>query len=572
MGQRLRVISGGKKIGVDAGTSLVKVVEVGKVGDQMALNKWSVLPIRVPADASPEAARSLQARVIDAAISKSDCKCRDVVVGVPGNSAFIRNIKLPPIPSSKIDQIVRYEIQQTIPFPIENIALDYQMLEEDESSEIEVIMVAMKGEVAEAFIHGVEQAKVNVGIVDSIPLALYNCYHYNGYTSKEDCTAIIELGATTSNVLIELGGELRYCRSVSIGGKDITGAIARELNLPFEQAERIKIQHGLIFPEAQESNFTKDQVRVSRAIAGVLDKLVGEIKLTVGYFRSLSGSTAISRGVLAGGGSLLKNIRPFLADRLGVQVEILNPFKKVGVPKNLVAARKIAPVLATAVGLALRTTQECCQLNVSLTPPSLKAAQSRRAKRAFNMASFLVAAGIVGLILWRAIPEWTNRAEIMDALNAEIGRYEPYEDQLRELRSQKSVLEAEYKIYYKYPELAVDPMTTLVMLTDSVRGDAWIKSITIDEDKVTVEGSINSETKVESLKQLSSLRLELEKYCTEVKVNSQEETSDGLTYSLDLSGIPNFSRYTALRATSQEETKTQEAKTENEQVQPRSGA
>jgi len=564
MGQRLRVLSGGKKIGVDAGTSLVKVVELAKSGDQMTLGRWSALPIRIPPDAQPDAARALQAKVIDAAITKSECKCRDVVVGVPGNSAFIRNIKLPPIPASKIDQIVRYEIQQTIPFPIENIALDYQMLEEDESSEIEVIMVAMKGEVAETFIHDIERAKVKVGIVDSIPLALYNCYHYNGYSSKEDCTAIVDLGATTSNVLIELGGELRYCRSVSIGGKDITMAIAKELNIPFDQAERIKMQHGLIFPESQESNFTEDQVRVSKTIAGVLDRLVGEVKLTIGYFRSLSGATAISRAVLAGGGSMLKNMKPFLADRLGVQVEILNPFKKVGVPKNLINARKIAPMLATAVGLALRTTQECCQLSVSLIPPSLKAAKSRRARMNYYAASILAVLGIVGLILWRAIPEATNRAEILGALNGEIAKYEKYEEQLNNLVLEKGKLQAEYKIYSRYPNLAANPLVSLTMLADTLQGDAWIKSIELGGDRVKIEGSIKSETKVEALKQLSNLRLALEEYCKEVKVSNQTETSDGLNFILDLSGLPDLQQYLVLRQKSQKEKKKEEGAAKEE--------
>jgi len=282
------MISSGKKIGVDAGASLVKIVEITKSGDGVALSKWSFMPFRVPPNSPSEAVAQVQAKAIDAAINKCGCKCRDVVVGIPGNSAFIRNIKLPPVPSSKIDQIVRYEIQQTIPFPIENIALDYQVLEPDESSEVEVIMVAMKGEMAETFIDDIERAKVRVGIVDSIPLALYNCYRFNGYSSKDECTAIVELGAASTNILIELSGELRYCRNVSIGGNDITNAVAKELNIPFQQAERIKIQHGIIFPESQESSFNEDMVRVSRAITGVLDRLLGEIKLTVGYFRSLT--------------------------------------------------------------------------------------------------------------------------------------------------------------------------------------------------------------------------------------------------------------------------------------------
>ncbi|UCD58576.1 MAG: type IV pilus assembly protein PilM, partial [Candidatus Hydrogenedentota bacterium] len=441
----------GKRIGVDSGTALVKVVELTKAGGGVTLANWSVMPFRVPPNTPPESASRFQARVIDATIKKCECKYRDVVVGVPGNSAFIRNIKLPPVPGSKIDQIVRYEIQQTIPFPIEHIALDYQVLEPDESSEVEVIMVAMKGEVAESFIRDIERAKVNVAIVDSIPLAIYNCYRFNDYSSKEECTTIIELGATTSNILVELGGELRYCRNVSIGGNDITSAVAKEFNIPFEQAERLKIQHGLIFPETQESNFTEDQVRVSKAITGVLDRLMGEIKLTIGYFRSLTGATAISRAVLSGGGSMLKNIRPFLADRLGVQVLILTPFKKVGVPKNLMNARKIAPVLSAAVGLALRSSQECCQLKISLIPPKIKAEKSRRVKLLYNAASFVALLGIIGLVLWRAIPEATDRVELIAALDREIARYEKHEEQLDDLKTQKSLLLSEYEIYSKYP-------------------------------------------------------------------------------------------------------------------------
>jgi len=522
------------------------------------------MPFRLPQNATPEIARKVQAQAIDAAIKKGECKCRDVVVGVPGNSAFIRNIKLPPIPSSKIDQIVRYEIQQTIPFPIETIALDYQMLEPDESSEVEVIMVAMKGEVAETFIRDIEQAKVNVGIVDSIPLALYNCYLYNGYSSKEDCTAIIEIGASTSNILVELGGELRYCRSVSIGGNDITNALAKEFNIPPEQAERIKIQHGLIFPESQEANFTADQVRVSRTIASVLDRLMGEVKLTIGYFRSLTGATAISRAVLSGGTSMLKNLKPFLADRLGVQVEILNPFRKVGVPKNLINIRKGAPIFSTAVGLALRSAQECCQLKISLIPPKIKAEKQRRTKMACNVASGVVVLGIVGLLLWRAIPDYRNSGQKIAALDQEIARYEKFEEQLHALQGRKGLLSGEYDLYSRYASRGIDPIAPLVLLGDCLVDNAWVKTLRTVGGSVTVGGTIKSDTKVEELKQLSKIRLELEKYCKEVVVVNQQEGTDGLEFALILKGVPDLKTYLSMRETQAESAEQAEQKKERQ--------
>lgn len=521
----------------------------------MALANWSALPYRSSNNSTAQPVSQEQAKAIDAALKKCECKCRDVVVGVPGNNAFIRNIKLPPIPTSKIDQIVRYEIQQTIPFPLENIALDYQVLEPDASSEVEVIMVAMKGEVAESFVRGIQEAKVKVGIMDSIPLALYNCYVYNGYSSTEDCTAIIEIGAASSNILIELGGELRYCRSVSIGGNDITNAIAKEFNIPFPQAERIKVQHGLIFPEGQ-GNFSEDQIRVSRAITGVLDRLLGEIKLTVGYFRSLTSATAISKAVLAGGTAMLKNIKPFLAERLGIQVEILNPLRKIEVPKNLLAARKVAPLLATAVGLALRNSQECCRLKISLVPPQIKAAQSRKVKMLCNAASLVLLIGIVGLLLWRWIPDMKSRAETLAAYQAEIAKYEKFEEELNQLKDTKGLLLNEITLYKGYAARAVDPVVTMAMLADILGNNAWVESIEVEKGLVRINGVIASDTKVEELKQLSRIRLELEKYCREVVTAEQSKKSAGLSFTLELKGVPDLPTYLAMR---EKEKKKEEA-------------
>jgi type IV pilus assembly protein PilM len=564
------MISSGKKIGVDAGTSLVKIIELSKSGDGVGVANWSFMPFRLPANAPPESITQVQAKAIDAAIKKCDCKCRDIVVGVPGNSAFIRNIKLPPVPASKIDQIVRYEIQQTIPFPIENIALDYQVLEPDETSEVEVIMVAMKGEMAEAFINDVEQAKVRVGIMDSIPLALYNCYRYNEYSSKEECTAIMELGASSSNILIELSGELRYCRSVSIGGNDITEAIAKELNIPFQQAERIKIQHGIIFPDSQAENVNADVVRVSKAITGVLERLLGEVKLTIGYFRSLTGATAISRAVLAGGSAMLKNVRPFLADRLGVQVEILNPFKKVGVPKNLVNVRKAAPMFATAVGLALRSSGDCCQLKISLIPPKLKEAKSRRVKVICNAVSALLVAAIAGFYMVASVKPIPEIEAQVEKLDKKISKYAEYEETLINLTSERDLLRLEFVRYGTYPTtIAVDAVTPLAVLKEAVKGDVWIKSLDFQNSRtLSITGAIESgDQRVEGMRQLSELRTDLETYCGPKQINvvKQGNTDTGLSFTLKSSNMPDMGEF--LKKQAEERQKAAEKKAEEQKAE-----
>ena len=170
-----------------------------------------------------------------------------------------------------------------------------------------------------------------------------------------------------------------------------------------------------------------------------------------------------------------------------------------------------------------------------------------------NALSLLLVIGMLGLFLWRMIPEAGERAEEIARLDKEIARYEEYEGQLLSLQETKALMLGEYDVYSGFPEKAIDVVTPLAVLADSIGSNVWISYVTLERSKlkeskiVVIDGSIESETKVEGLRQLSNLRLKLEKYCEAVNVQGQKENTTGMTFTLNLEGFPALAKFMELK-------------------------
>jgi Tfp pilus assembly protein PilN len=261
---------------------------------------------------------------------------------------------------------------------------------------------------------------------------------------------------------------------------------------------------------------------------------------------------------------MLKNIRPYLADRLGVQVEILNPFKNVGVPKNLVNVRKASPMFATAVGLALRSSGDCCQLKISLIPPKLKEAKSRRVKVICNAISAVLIAVMAAFYVMTAIPKMAEIEEELKTIESEIERYAKYEPDLIELETKRDIAVEEFEMYAQYPnQHAVDVVTPLAILKETVKDDVWINSLRFKGKRdLMIAGSIESgDERVEGMRQLSELRKDLEKYCGEdtVEVKGQGPSRTGITFTINARKMPDINKFMETQAAERQKAAEEEA-------------
>src|SRR5438034_11500862 len=152
-----------------------------------------------------------------------------------GQSVFSRFVKLPAVEQEKIEQIISFEAQQNVPFPIDEVVWDYQVVGGGLDEQIQVVLVAIKVDLLDEINSGVEETGLHTSIVDVAPMALYNAFRYN-YPDLSGCSLLVDIGARTTNVLF-IEPRKDFSRSLSVGGISITAAIATEFRDPFVPAE-----------------------------------------------------------------------------------------------------------------------------------------------------------------------------------------------------------------------------------------------------------------------------------------------------------------------------------------------
>ena len=197
------------------------------------------------ADPAAETDRNRQiSEALSAMVRELGIKGGPIDYAVPGQSVFARFVKLPLVDQDKIERIITFEAQQNVPFPIEEVVWDYQLVGSSEVDKIEVVLVAIKADLLEGMNAAVEAAGLQTMRVDVAPMALYNAFRFN-YSELTGSSLVIYIGARTTNLLFVEPGKV-FSRSIPIGGSSITSAIAKEFNEPFGAAELRKRRDGFV--------------------------------------------------------------------------------------------------------------------------------------------------------------------------------------------------------------------------------------------------------------------------------------------------------------------------------------
>jgi type IV pilus assembly protein PilM len=227
-----------KRLVLDIGSSAVRLCELSPTKSGYQLTKYLQREFGIDPAQEDEEKAERRKEVLEALLKEAKVRSKKAVVAVPGQSVFTRNRPLPPVPEHKVTQIVRYEIQQQIPFALDQIALDYQVLDRTEAGGYEVMMAAIKVDVVEKHTDILKQVKRSIEIVDVSPLAAYNWLrHTKEFGEEGHCVALIDLGATTTDIVIQKDNQFKFTRSLHVGGNDITSAIASNFNMSFLDAE-----------------------------------------------------------------------------------------------------------------------------------------------------------------------------------------------------------------------------------------------------------------------------------------------------------------------------------------------
>ena len=314
-----------------------------------------------------------------------------MLMTVSGQAVFPRFVKLPPVGRDKLKQIVQYEAEQNVPFPIDEVVWDYQLIGGDEG-ELNVMLVAVKIENIKRLTDAVQAAELEPEIVDVAPMALYNAVRFN-YPELDVCSMVLDMGARSSN-LVFIEENRIFSRSIPVAGNTITQELMKEFDVDFDEAEEIKREHGFVaFGGVYAGPENEIAERASKIIRSVLTRLHAEVNRSINFYRSQQGGVAPSIVFLTGGSSIIPHVDTFFRDKLKVDVEYLNPFSAVSVSESIDADRvnQDLQCLGEVVGLALRRALTC-PVEINLMPPDLVARKAFRRRQPFFALS---AAGIV---------------------------------------------------------------------------------------------------------------------------------------------------------------------------------
>jgi type IV pilus assembly protein PilM len=340
-------------VGLDIGSSAVKAIELKPAGKAYKVTAFGSEPI--PPDSIVDGAIIDGAAVVEAIRRLFDgrnIKTKDVAASLSGNAVIVKKISLPAMTDAELAESIYWEAEQYIPFDIQDVNLDYQILDPANAAagktNMDVLLVAAKKEKIADYTGVIGQAGRNAVVVDVDAFALQNAYEANYGIEAGAVVMLLNVGASATNINILQGDQSVFTRDIAIGGNAYTEALQKDLNLAYEQADALK--RGL-----DVETVTFDEAKpVLRAVS---ENVILEIQKTFDFFKASAANDQLTRIVVSGGAARAEGFLDLLAERFNAPVELFDPFKKVAFDAKkfkVDSAGEVGPTVAVAVGLALR--------------------------------------------------------------------------------------------------------------------------------------------------------------------------------------------------------------------------
>ena len=339
-----------------------------------------------------------------------------------GQSVFTRFMKLPALQEDNIEELVKFEAQQHVPFPIEEVIWDWAMLDST-GPEKEVALVAIKRDALTEINATVAEAGIGTREVDAAPMALYNAFRYN-YPEEDAPILLMDVGAKATN-LVYIEGTRLFTRSIAVGAASVTTAIAKEYNISFAEAESQKITNGVVSLGGRHTNqLDEATAQLATVIRNSLNRLPAEVARTNSYYRSQQEGNMPTKVFLAGGGADLPYLPDFLEEKLRVPIELFNPLQRISIGKAIDVERlgKEAHMVGELVGLALRGVDQT-PIRIDLVPDVVASQRATAERKPFLIAAaVIVMAGFAAWAMNKSVlaAEAEGKAEKLGATKIEL--------------------------------------------------------------------------------------------------------------------------------------------------------
>jgi len=372
--------------GIEIGSGAVKALKLARDGDGYKALEFIVIPHARPLSSPDIDPMDAKRVALGALVSQHNLTKANVAVSVPGNAAFARFAKLPPVEPKKVPDIVKFEAVQQIPFPIEEVEWDYQTFVSEDSPDVEVGIFAITREKVMELLRlcgdvGIEPKAINIS-----PVSVYNAIAFDeNFSQMTPGTAIVDIGTMSTDLIIAEEGRV-WIRTFPMGGHAFTDALVSSFKLPYPKAEKLKLQ-------AERS---KHKRHVFQAMRGTFADFSQEVQRSLSYYEQLHPEADIKRIIGVGSTWKLLGLRKYIAQQLSVEVTRLSNFNQAHAEGTSESDfNSVAINMATCYGLALQGLGQQT-INANLMPLQVTRASMWKQKTPWFAAAAAVAVAAGG--------------------------------------------------------------------------------------------------------------------------------------------------------------------------------
>ena len=340
-------------VGLDIGSSLVKIVEIDHGRSAPTLVRLGIVPL--PPEAIVDGEIMDRLLVLDAVrecVAQSGIKTKDVVSAVSGRALIVKKVVMDKMNQEDAQEAIHWEAEQHVPFDIDDVCLDFQILNGDlGNNQMQVLLVAAKKDAIHAHADLIRDADLNPVIIDVDSFAVQNCFEANYEAQARKAVGLLNVGSDTTNLNIVQDGVPQFTRDLSVGRSRFVEEVQREFNVGKDEASKLLVNGA---------GSDADSERLKEAVRRTAEELSLGIERSFAFLKGSGDADKLDALMISGGGAQIPLLRDFLAERHGVAVEVADPLRQVAYDPELFTKQpveEVAPLLAVGVGLGLRRVE-----------------------------------------------------------------------------------------------------------------------------------------------------------------------------------------------------------------------
>ncbi len=339
-------------IGLDIGSRSIKAVQLTGPASKKKLVAYAAAPLKNSSQPLDSREKSFDVddlrEPLKNLLSTGGFTSRNAVASLPESKIFTRVIDMPKMSKKELDTAIRFEAEQYIPVPLDDVTMDWDFIPDytDEDGKTGVLLVAAPKSLIANVVDLLKKSRVEAVAIESETTSIVRSVV--GADPNLPTTIVISVGAATTDLTIVKNGVIRFTRSIGTGGDALTRAISQNLNLNYEQAEEYKRSYGLDKSQADGE--------IAKVLTPVFKVILNDVRRALSFYKSRNPRDEVKRVVLVGGSASLPGATAFLAEALGIEIQLGDPWQGIQIPENFnrQELEEKGPAFSVAVGLALK--------------------------------------------------------------------------------------------------------------------------------------------------------------------------------------------------------------------------